>query len=149
LSASGYIKIAMLMSIVCIIVVFWLVLRLLQLPSERQNAVSLETVRNSANVSVNATTATASPAATATATPSTGISATAIQFPNVHTSPGTTSPIVGNLHSGDEVPVLGRTADSAWLQIRYASAPNGSGWVSTSLMTVSTPTASVPVIQSP
>jgi hypothetical protein len=68
------------------------------------------------------------------------------QFPNVHASPGTDSRIIGPpLQNGSMVNVIGRTSDSAWLQVML---PDGStGWSSASYLTVSGGVSSVPVTQ--
>src|SRR5205823_4670434 len=91
---------------------------------------------------------TASPA-TPTATASSGIFAVANAYPNVHTAAGLSSPKVGVLSRGERAEVIGRTADSVWLEIRYPAAPNGVGWVSADLMTLATSGATIPVVTSP
>jgi hypothetical protein len=145
LTAGGYIKIAMLMSIACIAVIFLLVYRLLQMPSEPRSFVALQpapAVGSAAGADA-VSTAVASP----TATPASGITATAIQFPNVHVSPGLSGRTVGVFNQGSQAEVVGRSPDSVWLEIRYPQpqAPNGVGWVSTDLVTLSAPIANVPV----
>lgn len=147
LSANGYIKAAMVASLVSVVVVFLLVYRLLDLPAERQAGVSLQSVQSGPNPV--ATPSVATPTATPTPPADTGITAVAVAAPNVHTAADVNSQKVGVLSRGDKVPVLGRSADSAWIEIRYAAAPNGAGWVSTSLMTVTPGVAGAPVVQSP
>jgi len=92
--------------------------------------------------------ASATPGAQATAAPAgTPVQTTAVvhQYPNVHSSPGTDSQIIGNLQDGTTVNVIGRSSDSAWLQVML---PDGRrGWSSASLLTVSGGVNSVPVTQ--
>jgi uncharacterized protein YraI len=144
LTARGYIKVAMVMAVVCVAVIFWLVYRLLQLPPQGQSAVALQSAQSQANSSVTPVIATA----TASPQPASGITATANAYPNVHQSAGLSSPKVGVLQRGDSAEVIGRTPDSVWLEIRYPGAPNGVGWVSADLMTLASG-ASVPVVSSP
>jgi uncharacterized protein YraI len=144
LSARGYIKVAMIMAVVCVAVIFWLVYRLLQLPAAGQSVVALQAAQSAATASVTPVIATA----TASPAPSTGITATANAYPNVHQSPGLSSPKVGVLQRGDTAEVIGRTPDSVWLEVRYPGASNGVGWVSADLMTLASG-ANVPVVSSP
>jgi len=94
--------------------------------------------------------ASGTPGAQATATAaSTGtpgqLTAVVHQFPNVHSSPGTDSQIIGNLQDGTTVNVIGRTSDAAWLQVML---PDGRrGWSSASLLTVTGGVNNVPVTQ--
>lgn len=49
---------------------------------------------------------------------------------NVRGGPNTAFyPIVGHLDPGQTAPALGRTPESDWIQIAYADAPGGVGWV--------------------
>jgi len=148
LTAGGYIKVAIVMGVVCIAVVFWLVFRLLQLPTEPRATVALQPVSPRAGGSGGSgATATAAP----TSTPSSVITAEAKQYPNVHVSPGLSSRTVGVFNQGSQAEVVGRTADSVWLEIRYPQpqAPNGVGWVFADLVSLSSPIANVPVVASP
>jgi uncharacterized protein YraI len=146
LTAGGYIKIAIIMAVVCIAVVFWLVYRLLQLPAEPRSGVALQTVQQGGTAAAGVV---VTPTPTALATQSSGIVARAIQSPNVHTAPALNSRAVGVLSQGSQADVVGRTADAVWLEIRYPQSPNGVGWVSTDLVSVSSPVAGVPVVPSP
>src|SRR5712692_6625404 len=146
LTAGGYIKIAIVMAILCIAVVFMLVYRLLLLPTEPSAGVALQTVQRGTTSPVGVS---VTPAASPSPTQSNRIVAEAKQFPNVHTSPGLSSPKVGVLNQGSQADVVGRTSDSVWLEIRYPQSPSGVGWVSTDLVSVSAPVASVPVVSSP
>ena len=146
MTAGGYIKVAIVMAVVCIAVVFWLVYRLLQLPTEPAAGVALQTVQHGTSLAAGAS---VTPTATPSPTASSKVTAEAKQFPNVHSSPGLSSPKVGVLNQGSQADVVGRSADSVWLEIRYPQSPNGVGWVSTDLVSVSAPVASVPVVSSP
>ncbi len=149
MSSSLYLKIAMLLGAVCVVLLFSLVYRLLELPANGQSIISL---RSATGAVATAAAPAATPAATATSAPtpaSTGITAVAVQFPNVHSAPATGAPVLGVLSRGTQVDVTGRSADTAWLQVRYPGVADGVGWVSTSLMTVNGSTASLPVVQSP
>jgi len=49
---------------------------------------------------------------------------------NVRGGPNTAFyPVVGHLDPGQTAPALGRTPESDWIQIAYADAPGGVGWV--------------------
>jgi uncharacterized protein YraI len=143
LTASAYIKIAMLMGVICVAVIFLLVYRLLQIPSEQSAAVALQASRLAASPA--ATQAPDAAPASPTATP-TGISGTANAYPNVHSTPALNSSRLGVLQRGDSAEILGRTPDGVWLQIRYGTSQAGTGWVSADLMTLAVPVSSVPVV---
>jgi hypothetical protein len=148
LTAGVYIKVAMVLSIAFAAVVFMLVYRLIQLPAEPRTVA----VRQAESASVQSDSA-ADVAATATPAASTSsvIMAEAKQYPNVHVSPGLSSRTIGVFNQGSSAEVLGRSADSVWLEIRYPQpqSTNGVGWVSTDLVSLSAPIASVPVVNSP
>jgi SH3 domain-containing protein len=145
LTANNYIKIAMLMAVVCVAVIFWLVYRLLQLPTQQQSAFALKAAQAGAPPAA----APAIGSSTPTPVPSSGILATANAYPNIHESAALSSRILGVLQRGDQAEVLGRTPDSVWLEIRYQGASSGVGWVSADLMTLAQPVASIPVATSP
>jgi uncharacterized protein YraI len=147
-SSSAYLKVAMLMGFVCVVVLFFLVYRLLELPARGQSTVSLQPASTGATGANAASTPAATPSATA-APAGTGTSAVALQYPNVHSAPATSAPVLGVLSRGTQVDVVGKSSDGAWLQIRYPSGPSGVGWVSTSLMSVSESMASIPVAAAP
>lgn len=46
-------------------------------------------------------------------------------------------PVVGTLLTGSTAPALGRSPGGDWIQIEYAGAPNGIGWVYSPLVQVS------------
>ena len=141
--ASRLNKFALLLGVVATILIFVLVLRLLNVNGSQNNSVALETVISGTQQAAGAP---ASPSASPAANASTQITAVANAFPNVHSSIGVTSPILGTLARGQSVPVIGRTADGAWIEIRYA---NGVGWVSADLMAVSPASATIPVATPP
>jgi hypothetical protein len=92
-------------------------------------------------------TATPAPADTATSRPTdTPASAqvVAISSFNVRGGPDTVYPIVGTLIAGHALPLLGRTADSQWLQVEF---PPSVGWVHVSLVDVNVDLATVPVVE--
>jgi hypothetical protein len=145
LTANGYIKIAVVMAGVSIVVLFVLVYRLLELPDSQVRSASVQPLP--ANASATAGAVNASPTGTSTAANS--IIAVANAFPNVHSASGLSSPRVGVLSRGDRAEVIARSADSAWLEIRYPASPSGVGWVSADLMTITTPGAVPPVAPTP
>jgi hypothetical protein len=147
LTAGGYIKIAMVMGIAFIAVVFLLVYRIIQLPAQPRAVV----VRQADSATGASDAATEAAAVTPTPTPANVIMAEAKQYPNVHVSPGLSSRTVGVFNQGSKAEVLGRSPDSVWLEIRYPQpqSPNGVGWVSTDLVSLSAPIANVPVVNSP
>ncbi len=65
---------------------------------------------------------------------------------NVRAGPGTGYPIIGVLHQGDTVPVIGRNVTGSWLQIEYDGGP---GWVATYLVTVTGDMEALPVMTPP
>jgi uncharacterized protein YraI len=138
----------MIMGLAFVAVLFLLVYRLIQLPAQPRAAV-VRQAETGAGVSDTATEVTATAAATATS--ASVIMAEAKQYPNVHVSPGLSSRTVGVFNQGSKAEVLGRSADSVWLEIRYPQpqSPNGVGWVSTDLVSLSAPIGSVPVVNSP
>jgi uncharacterized protein YraI len=77
-------------------------------------------------------------------------SATAIEFVNVRTGPGTTYPVLGVAAPGASAEVSGKSADGAWWQVviptQYSSS--GFGWVSADFV-VTQNTGSVPVADAP
>ncbi|MGI8551630.1 MAG: SH3 domain-containing protein [Dehalococcoidia bacterium] len=150
---TQYIKAAILFGIISAVAVFLLVLRLLSEPGSHPIAVALQSVTTAA-----VTRPPSTPAGASSATPistvasaiaaavAIALTATANAAPNVHTAIGVSSPIVGRLTRGEQAIVLARTADGAWLQIRFPQAPAGFGWVSADLMTVSSPSSTVPTV---
>ncbi|HSG17988.1 MAG TPA: PA14 domain-containing protein [Anaerolineae bacterium] len=73
----------------------------------------------------------------------TGVSATTFAYSlNMRQGPSTDFPIITKLPRGTVVPVIGRTADSSWLQVVYQGA---TGWIWASYTSVSGDLTSVPV----
>lgn len=77
-------------------------------------------------------------------------SATAIEYVNVRTGPGTNYPVLGVAAPGASAEVSGKSADGAWWQVviptQYSSS--GTGWVSADYV-VTTNTDAVPVVDAP
>lgn len=68
---------------------------------------------------------------------------------NVRMGPSSTIyPIVGVLLTGSVAPALGRSQGGDWIQIEFAGAPNGKGWVYSPLVQVSPP-GTLQVVESP
>jgi len=57
------------------------------------------------------------------------VSGLAIQKINVRNGPGTEYELLGVLNSRDVVFITGKDAGGQWIQIEFASAPDGKGWV--------------------
>lgn len=64
---------------------------------------------------------------------------------NVRSGPGTGYPVIALVKSGDQLTLVGRSADSAWLQ---AAQPVG-GWVSARYVRPTAPVSSLPVASAP
>ncbi len=65
---------------------------------------------------------------------------------NVRSGPGTQYGVIGQLQNGATAAVRGKSADGAWWQIEYSSAPTGVGWVNGSVVQPNSAAASVPVV---
>lgn len=92
-----------------------------------------------------------SPAAVAPAPPPAGVPiATAVNFVNVRTGPGTNYLVLGVAPPGASAEVSGRSADNAWWQVKIPTqyTSTGFGWVSASFVTTQG-TESVPVVDAP
>ena len=72
--------------------------------------------------------------------------ASIVQPANVRSGPGLTYGVLGGLNSGDTAVLLGRDASAQWFAIEYALGPNGVGWVSALVATVSGNVNDLPVI---
>lgn len=59
-----------------------------------------------------------------------GFSAVVIQQLNIRSGPGTSFNSLGILNADDVVSLAGKNRDGTWLQVEFASGPNGKGWVS-------------------
>jgi hypothetical protein len=57
------------------------------------------------------------------------VSGLVIQKVNVRNGPGTEYELLGVLNSNDVVFITGKDASGAWIQVEFASAPDGKGWV--------------------
>ncbi len=76
--------------------------------------------------------------------------ATAVDYVNVRTGPGTSYPILGVASPGMSSEVTGKSSDGAWWQVKIPSqySSTGLGWVSASYV-VTANTDSVPVVSAP
>ncbi len=72
---------------------------------------------------------------------------TLVQNMNVRTGPGTNYPIAGPGPAGESAKVVGRNADSSWLQVEYPLTADGTGWVYTKLVQVNGNPETVEVVQ--
>jgi len=68
---------------------------------------------------------------------------------NVRKGPGTNYPVIGQLQQNDVVEIVGKNADSSWLQIVYPTGTIGRGWISVSYAQVSGSLAFIPVVETP
>lgn len=75
--------------------------------------------------------------------------ATITEVLNVRRGPGTHYLVMGQLQQNDVVEIVGRNADSSWLQIVYPTGTIGRGWISASYAQVSGSLASIPVVEAP
>lgn len=77
-------------------------------------------------------------------------SATAVEYVNIRTGPGTNYPVLGVAAPGQTAEVTGKSADSGWWQIKIPTQydPSGLAWVSASYVTTQD-TGSVPVVEAP
>jgi uncharacterized protein YraI len=66
--------------------------------------------------------------------PGPGSVAGLIQQVNVRSGPGTDFDSLGTLNATDAVTLLGKDAGEQWLQIKYAPAADGKGWVAASFL---------------
>jgi uncharacterized protein YraI len=90
------------------------------------------------------TTASSASAAAAPISP-TGVTAIATGYPFVRSGPGQEYPVLTSLQDGQKVSVIGRNADSSWLQIMLPSGQRG--WSGANLLTVSSQLSGVPITQ--
>ncbi|MEW5960471.1 MAG: SH3 domain-containing protein [Chloroflexota bacterium] len=75
------------------------------------------------------------------------VTVTLMQDMNVRTGPGTNYPIAGPGPAGESAKVLGRNADSSWLQVEYPLTADGTGWVYAKLVQVNGNPETVEVVQ--
>jgi uncharacterized protein YraI len=76
--------------------------------------------------------------------------ATAIDYVNIRTGPGTTYPVLGVAPPGASGEVSGKSADGGWWQVKISTqySPDGFGWVAADWVVTSN-TESVPVVEAP
>lgn len=88
---------------------------------------------------------------TATITPTTIVSPfiTTNVNSNVRGGPGTVYDIHGVLLQGQTADIVGRNNSSTWWVISFAAGPDGKGWISDSIVTVSGDTSNVPIVVAP
>ena len=149
MTGTRYIKAAIILGVLSAAAVFAVVLRLLELPDATAHPAALQTIQPLGTASGAPPLDGSRPGTAVTASPRATIEAVSRQYPNVHTAPGLTSPKVGTLSPGDREQVIGRTADSAWLAIRFSASPSGTGWVSADLLRLKPEGAAIPVTSSP
>jgi len=82
--------------------------------------------------------------------PSGAPAATAIEYVNVRTGPGTNYPVLGVASPGASAEVSGKSADGAWWQVKIPTqySSSGFGWVSADYV-ITQNTDSVPVVDAP
>jgi hypothetical protein len=68
---------------------------------------------------------------------------------NVRKGPGTNYLAIGQLQQNDVVEIVGKNADSSWLQIVYPTGTIGRGWISASYAQVRGSPASIPAVETP
>jgi hypothetical protein len=68
---------------------------------------------------------------------------------NVRRGPDTNYPVMGQLQQNDVVEIVGKNADSSWLQIVYPTGTIGRGWISASYAQVRGSPAAIPVVETP
>jgi hypothetical protein len=77
------------------------------------------------------------------------ITVTYIEPINVRAGPSSFDyPVVGSLPVGGTAPATGRSPAGEWIQIEYADAPRGKGWVYSANVTLS-PGALLPIVEPP
>ena len=105
---------------------------------------------NTQGVTVIANPSTAAPVAPAPPPASDAPAATAVDYVNVRTGPGSTYPVLGVASPGASAEVSGKSADGAWWQVKVPTqyVASGLGWVSASYV-ITANTGSVPVVDAP
>jgi len=74
-----------------------------------------------------------------------GVSGLVIQKINVRNGPGIEYELLGVLNSNDVIFITGKDTNGAWIQIEFAGAPDGKGWVTAEFLQVGN-IESVPLI---
>jgi uncharacterized protein YraI len=77
------------------------------------------------------------------------VTVTVKQDMNVRSGPGTNYPVLGTAPAGASSTVMGRNADSSWLQVQYPPGSGNTAWVFAQLVTVNGNPQSVTVAQAP
>lgn len=75
------------------------------------------------------------------------VSGLVIQKVNVRNGPGIENELLGALNSSDVVFITGKDPSGAWIQIEFASAPDGKGWITAELLQMGN-IETVPIIAS-
>lgn len=82
----------------------------------------------------------------ATEAPTSGVTGLVTGEINIRFGPGVDYPRIGVARAGETYEITARHTQLPWLQIRYAGAPNGYGWVANDLMEIQGDVSSVPAI---
>lgn len=77
------------------------------------------------------------------------VTVTVKQDMNVRGGPDTNYPVLGTAPAGASSTVVGRNADSSWLQVQYPPGSSNTGWVYASLVTINGNTEAVAIVQAP
>jgi uncharacterized protein YraI len=64
------------------------------------------------------------------------VSGLVIQKINVRSGPSTEYQLLGELNSNDVVSITGKDTGSTWIQIEFANAPDGKGWVTAEFLQI-------------
>lgn len=90
------------------------------------------------------------PTATPSRTPSVApVIAQALGDINLRSGPGTNTDVVGQLKTGDTVPVIGRSLQYPWFVVAWKDAPNGQAWVYSGVVTIIGDPSTIPIIEPP
>jgi hypothetical protein len=84
------------------------------------------------------------PIPTDTPTPSPEAHVTTTETVNLRSGPGTNYDQVGTLQPDQTLPIIGRTADSSWWQVK---TPSGPAWVAASVVTAINTDDTIPVVE--
>jgi hypothetical protein len=148
LTPMSRIKVAVLLGIAGVFILFFLVYGLLPNPSPRPDQLlALQPI--APTVTRRATAVVEQATATATATAAAAITAIATHAPYIHSAAGINTRRIGVLPQGQRAEVLGRSPDSLWLEIRYPEASQRVGWIWAAYVRLTRPGAVIPVVASP
>lgn len=67
-------------------------------------------------------------------------------FFNVRAQPSTEARLLGQVTAGQSVAVIGKTADGQWYLVNFATAPDGRGWVSARVVSLSGDANTLPTV---